>query len=436
MGEGRPDETPSTSLRPPILAGLSVAALFFAGFGGWAATAPLAGAAIAPAVVAPEGSRKTVQHLEGGIVREILVQDGSQVAAGQPLIRLDDTRAEAEHAALLTEWRALVAAEARLLAEQGEAATVTFPAELVALADGDEVVARTLASETDRLLSRRLALSDQQAVLAERVAQAESEIKGLEAEIASARRQLGLIAEEIATVKDLLERGLERKPRLLALERLRAQIDGTIGSNRAAIARAGQVIAEARQQMRSLRSELAERVAGELAETRRSVTTLAEKLRATADRLARTAVTAPVAGTVVDLRIKTAGGVINPGETLMNIVPADADLLLEARIAPVNIDEVHPGQPAQVHLLAYKSRNLPRIDGSLREISADRLEDPHTREPYYLARIVVERRNLPQGIALAAGMPADVMIVTGERTLLNYLMSPITDALRRGLRES
>jgi HlyD family secretion protein len=147
-------------------------------------------------------------------------------------------------------------------------------------------------------------------------------------------------------------------------------------------------------------------------------------------------VTAPVDGTVVDLKIKTSGGVVGPGEPLMDIVPAAAELLLEARVAPVDIDEVHPGLEAQVHLLAYKSRDLPRVRGSVREVSADRLEDPATRQPYYLARVAVDRGSLPAGVVLSAGMPADVMIVTGERTLLDYLTRPITDALRRGLRES
>ena len=170
------DIRPRTSLRPPLLAGTAVVLAFFAGFGGWAATAPLAGAAVAPALVAPEGSRKTVQHLEGGIVRRILVHDGSLVAAGQPLVELDDTRARAEHAALLAEWRAATASEARLLAEQAERTEPAFPAELLDAAREDPALARMLAGEVDRLSTRRASLRDQQAILADRVAQAEAEI--------------------------------------------------------------------------------------------------------------------------------------------------------------------------------------------------------------------------------------------------------------------
>jgi HlyD family secretion protein/epimerase transport system membrane fusion protein len=147
-------------------------------------------------------------------------------------------------------------------------------------------------------------------------------------------------------------------------------------------------------------------------------------------------VTAPVAGTVVALRIKTPGGVVGPGEPILDLVPATAELLLEARVAPVDIDEVHPGLRAQIHLLAYRARSMPRLEGLVREVSADRLEDPATRQPYYLARVAVARAALPAGVSLSAGMPADVLIVTGERTLLDYLVRPLTETLRRGLRES
>ena len=427
---------PSISLRLPLLAGSAVALCFFVGLGGWAATAPLAGAAIASAVVAPDGSRKTVQHLEGGIVHRILVKDGSKVVAGQALIELDTTGSQAEHAALLAQCQALLAAEARLMAEQAGSPMAAFPADLTAAAARDPALARVLASEADHLASRRAALADQLSVLVERSTQGEAEIRGLEAQIASGQRQLELIAEEVEGVRILLAKGLERKPRLLALQRSQAQIEGSVASGRAGIARARQVIAETRQQMRSLTSDHVELVARELGETRKSRAPLEERLRATADRLARTTIIAPVAGTVVDLQVTTPGGVIAAGTPLLDIVPAGAELLLEARVAPNDIDEVHVGLVAQVHLLAYRSQNLPRIEGTVREVSADRLEDATTHQPYYLARIAVGTDALPAGIVLSAGMPADVAIVTAERTMLDYLLRPITDTLRRGLRES
>jgi HlyD family secretion protein len=201
------------------------------------------------------------------------------------------------------------------------------------------------------------------------------------------------------------------------------------------VAGARQAIGEAQQQITALRSERAETVANELATARRDLAQVQQKLAAAADKLARITITAPVAGTVVDLK-KTPGGVVGAGDPLLDLVPQDDTLVLEARVAPMDIDEVHAGLPAQVHLLAYKSRNLPRIEGQVREVSADRLSDPKTGEPYYKARIAVPAAALPKGITLAPGMPAEALIVTAQRTFLSYLTQPLKDAFRRGLRES
>ncbi len=202
------------------------------------------------------------------------------------------------------------------------------------------------------------------------------------------------------------------------------------------MARARQAIGEAQQQITALRSERAERVGNELATTRRELAQAQEKLAAATDKLTRVTILAPAAGTVVDLKLKTPGGVVGAGDPLLDLVPLNDTLVLEARVAPVDIDEVHAGLPAQVHLLAYKSRNLPRIEGLVREVSADRLADAKTGEPYYAARIAVPAEALPQGVSLAPGMPAEALIVTAERTFLSHLVQPLRDALRRGLRES
>ncbi|WP_207481842.1 HlyD family type I secretion periplasmic adaptor subunit [Arenibaculum pallidiluteum] len=427
---------PRVSLRAPVLAGAIVTIAFVGGFGGWAAVAPLAGAAVAPAVVVPEGSRKTVQHLEGGIVRQIHVRDGSMIAAGEVLLTLDDTQARAEHATLMAEANAARAVEARLVAEQNGSAAPRFPETLLEAATGDPVLAGVIAGEADRLSRRRSALADRNAVLEERIMQLREQIRGLEAKIAASGRQLALIELELADVRGLVAKGLERRPRLLALERSQAQIEGSIGADRAEIAQARQGIAEARQQQASLVSEEADKTAAELADVRQHLARLNERLRATADRLARTVVTAPVAGTIVDLQVTTTGGVIEQGAALMAIVPAGAELILEVRVTPSDIDEIHPGLDAQVHLLAYKSRSMPRIKGLVRNVSADRLEDAATRQPYYRAQVAIDPGTLPPDVALAPGMPADVLITTSERTLLDYLLTPLRDSVRKGLRES
>ena len=408
-------DEPRTSLKAPLLAGALAAAAFFGGFGGWAATAPLAGAAVAPAVVVPDGSRKTVQHLEGGIVGRILVKDGDAVAAGQPLVELDPTRSRAEHATLLTEWRALAAAEARLEAEQAGADAVRFPAELER-ARAEPAVARLLAGELDRFASRR----------------------------ARARRPGG-----VAPRPGRPGRGRDRRPPGRDRERpspARADRGGEPGRARAprqglrdeaalpgARARPGRPRRQhghgpGRDRPRPAdrrRVPAADRGAREPARGRRGEGPRRhpppagrgrEKLAAAADKLGRSTVTAPVAGTVVDLRAKTPGGVLDPGAPILDLVPAADALVLEARVAPTDIDEVHAGLEAQVHLLAYRSRAMPRIGGRVLEVSADRLTDPHTQQPYYAARIAIDAATLPADVRLAAGMPADVLIVTGERT--------------------
>ena len=429
-------DTPATSLRLPVLLGAATAFAFFGGLGGWAATAPLAGAAVAPATVVPDGSRRTVQHLEGGIVRRILVRDGDRVVAGQPLVELDPTRSSSEHGTLRARRWGLAAAEARLLAEQAGAGSVDFPEDLLASAEVESAVAAVLDTERERFRSRRAALADKEAVLREKVNQSRAEIGGHEAASRSADRQLALVKEEAGAIAKLLAQGLERKPRLLALKRTAAQLEGAKAESQASIARARQAIAEAEQQIRALSSERAEAAPAELAEARRGLAGVEEQLAAASDRLARTLVLAPVAGTVLSLKAKTPGGVLAPGAAILDLVPADDGLLLEARVRPADIDEVHAGLKAQVHLLAYKSRDMRRIEGEVREVSADRLTDPKTAEAYFTARILVDPADLPAGVRLAPGMPAEALIVTAERTLLSYLLAPVRDALRRGLKES
>lgn len=425
------------TLRPVVIAGIAVIAVFFVGIGGWAATAPLRGAAIAPATVAPEGHRKTIQHLEGGIVREILVREGSTVDAGTVLLRLDDTQARAEAAEIEARWYARRAALGRLQAEQAGAAEPLVDPGLAGSAD--PAAAAALHAEAQQMRMRREALASQIAVLQRRAAKERETIKGLESSIQGYLRQAELIEEEIRTVEDLLKKGLERKPRLLALQRQRVELQRTVATSRSEIARAQEAIAEAEQEITSLREDRAAEIAAELAQTRTEVAELGEKLKALHDRLERKEVRAPQAGTVVDLRVKTLGGVVGPGEPILDLVPANDRLVLEARVTPNDIDEVGVGLTAQVYLLAYRTRHLPRVDGVVEHVSADRLVDPQTHEAYYAARIAVDRDQLATlgtNVVLTPGMPAEALIMTRERTILDYLLAPVTDVLRRGMREA
>jgi HlyD family type I secretion membrane fusion protein len=429
----------AASLGGPLLAATVIILLFFGGLGSWAVLAPLARAAVAPAVVAPENYRKTVQHLEGGIVQEIMVRDGSKVEAGDLLLRLDDTQIRAAHAAARSRLAALQAREARLTAEQNGTADIRFPDELLALAAESPEIARLVGAERAALAARRQALADQVAMLKGRLAQSQANLKAYKAGTASLATQLRLIDEEIGTVKDLVDRGLDRKPRLLGLQRARADLEGELATTAGSIASTQELIGAVSAELASVTSRYTEEVATGLAEARAEATEFAARARSARDQLQRTVIHAPVAGTVVQLRQHTLGGVIKAGDPILDILPRDEPLVIEARVSPADIDVVHPGLPADIHLLAYSSRHMPRIRGEVRKVSADRLTDPNTDQPYYAVQIVIDPAALqaaaPQ-VELSAGMPAEALILTGERTLLDYLLEPIRFTFRRALRET
>lgn len=424
-------------VRGPILAGAVICLAFFGGLTAWSALAPLASSAMGPGVVSPDGSRRTVQHLEGGIVERILVQDGSLVETGDPLIILEDKAARAAHELALVQTRQFMAVEARLLAERAGETEPRFPAELLDHAAEPEV-AVLLRTQLQLMQQRQSALQQRRTLLQQKITQITEEIAGLNAQITSQTRQLALIAEETKGVMQLVEKGLERKPRLLALQRQQAEIAGMKATNQSSIARAYQAIAEAEQQIITLEAERQEEISKELAQVTTELASARERLGAAADVLRRTVITAPVSGTVVQLKARTVGGVVTAGQPILDIVPRDDELLIDARIAPTDIDVVHPGLTAQVVLSAYKQRNLPRIDGRVRSVSADRIVDPQTNTPYYLVRIEVDRDQLAKigpNIVLTPGMPAEAMVMTGTRTAWQYLTQPFVDSLRRSMRE-
>jgi HlyD family secretion protein len=272
-----------------------------------------------------------------------------------------------------------------------------------------------------------------------KVAQARADLASYEGSLTSVDRQIELIDEEIATVEDLLRKGLDRKPRLLALQRARADLDGQRNTAVNSALGTRELIGATQSERAALISSRAEEVATGLAESLSAANRLRAEVKAAGDRLERTRVRAPVAGEVVDLKLRTIGGVINPGEPLLDLVPRDQPLVIEARISPKDIDVVHPGLKADVHLTAFHMRNLTRVQGEVVQVSADRLTDPKTGEPYYTAQIYVDmaevQKNSPE-LKLSPGMPAEAMIITGERTTFEYLIEPIRNSFRRSLRET
>ena len=427
----------SKAIRGPKLIGYAAIVLFFGGFGTWATIASLASAAIAPGLVSPDGNRKTVEHLEGGIIREIRVREGDHVKAGQVLSVLEDVRARAEFEELQERFVHLISIEARLLAELAEADSIAQPAQLD---DYDAEIFRPALSAQQRLFeSRRATLKGRELILGQRILQLEAEIGGLQEVVAASNEQLELIAQEIEGQEALYEKGLSRLPKLLALKRAQAGVRAERATSRASIARIEQSIGETRLQLLTMWEERREKVAEELSQVRTELAAVRSQLPVRKDVLNRTIVTAPLGGIVMNVQVTTATGVVQPGEPLLDLVPDDAHLVIDAYVKPTDMDMVHTGQEARVLFTAYGQRNLPQIFGKLRSISADRMIDEHTGEPYFLAKVEVdplELERIAPDIELSPGMPADVMILTGERTILDYLIRPFTESLTKSFREN
>jgi HlyD family secretion protein/epimerase transport system membrane fusion protein len=425
------------ALRWPLRVGLLVLAFFVLAFIGWGAFVPLAGGAIAPGMISPDGDRKVVQHLEGGIIAQLLVRDGDVVAAGQPLVLLESVQPKASHDMLKSQQWTLLATQARLLAEQAGHSDVEFQPELL---DTTEERLQAVVEGQRRLFRDRLAThTARKGVLGQRIEQLNEQVKGLQAQVDSSNAQLAFIAEELVGKLSLLQRNIVTKPEVLRLQRAVAELEGRRGEYLGAIARAQQQIGETRLQILTTDAERTDQVTTGLEQLRVELATVTEKLNSSVDILKRTVIVAPIAGVVLNMRFKTNGGVLKPAEPILDIVPADDTLLIDARVSPTDIDVVRVGLPAKVQLTAYSGRSMPRVNGVVRTVSADRVFDEASRQTYYRARVHVDREEIRQShsnIELIPGMPAEVLIVTGERTMVDYIFQPFLDALWRSFRET
>ena len=428
-------QTPLPRMRKLAVIGSALIGVFVFGFGIWAIFAPLESAAIANGSVVSESSRKTIQHLEGGIIAQILVHDGDVVQAGQTLLRLDDTKARTSLAALQGQLWDARAREARLIAERDGAASIAFPTDMTA--NSGPGAAAALAGQQQIFSTRHSLQQSKAAAIRERINQVNEEINGHKAEVVALEQRMALLKQEIAGVMELVSKGLERRPRLLSLQRDLAEMEGKRGDTMAQIAKAKQVIAESEVDILSLQNDKQKDVADDLRETQKKITELREQVRQAADVLARIEVKAPEAGTVTDLRVHTPGGVINPGEALLDLVPQADRLVVEARVRPEDIDRVHEGLPAQVRLMPYKQRRTPPLDATVTYVSADLLTDKRTNENYYAARLRLDEKELASlvDVKMVPGMPSEAMIKTGETTAALYALSPILDSFHRAFRE-
>lgn len=428
---------PVTDARPVILFGLLLMALLLGGLGTWAATAPLDSAIVAPGTVIVESNRKTIQHLEGGIVEAIMVDEGQAVQAGDVLVHLDRTRTAAVQALTRRKLDEALALRARLDAEQRGLDDITFPDELLRRAEDQPTVRAILDGQRQQFIERRRSVEGQIDILEKRINQLEDEIAGMAAKLDAQSRQRAIFEEELVGLRELFEKGYYPRSRVLALEREVAELDGAIGTTRASIARAEKSIGEAELRIIQTRQEFREKVLDADTTVQNTIEELREQLVVARDSLDRGTVRAPLDGTVQNLQVHTTGGVIRPGEVIMELVPRDDRLVIEARVSPTDIDMVRPNMEAEVRLTALNLRRTPIILGRVASISPDRIVDTETEDVYFRAEIVVPDSELEklEDRTLSPGMPADVIVKTGERTVIDYLIKPLTDYFAAAMTE-
>lgn len=435
----RADVQLPTSSRKIILLGLVFVAIFFGGLGTWIATAEIEGAVIAPGEVIVESYRKLVQHLDGGIVQEILVREGDLVQKGQVLIRLDGERVRASRDLYRGQMDVLLAREARLVAEKEKTGRIRWPEELLARRDVPEV-AESMKTEEEVFFSRRASMESQQNLYRAQIVQLQSQIRGNENQLRSIESTIASLEEEIAAKRPLLEGRYLDRSHIMELERALNSHRARRDELESAVTLAGERIEELELKIADLETRYVDEAVSRLAETRQAIMDLRERLRPAEDACRRLEITAPEAGVVVNLNVRTEGGVIQGGQPLMEIVPRNSGLIVSAMVAPDKIDDVEVGQRASVALSAFAMRYTPKVDGTVTYVSADRVvpQSPYI-PPHYLAYVALDVESLDRAIEditrLTPGMPAEVYIQTEARTVLDYILTPITESMNRALRE-
>ena len=429
--------------RREIMAGWIIAAGFFVLFLGWAAFARLDQAAYATGEVTVEGHRQSVQHKEGGIISALNVKEGQKVNEGDVLIALAGTEARAQEAALAAQVYGLKAEQARLRAEQFSAARVTWPAEFATL-KGDDLVAAENAQKVQQTQfeTRAAALLSQKRVLAQKASELKQQVAGYQRQVEATEKQNKLIGEELSLTQGLAAQGYAPQTRVRSLQRNQAELEGQHGQYTAGIAQAQEQVGETQLQALQLDKQHADDVATRLRDVEFQLNDAEPKLRAAQDALAREQVRAPASGLVVGLSVFTVGGVIAPGQKLMDIVPGAAGLVIEARVNPNDADDIRTGQEVEVKFPSLHDRTLPVLKGTLTKVSADSFADEKTGQRYFTAEATVpeatlERLKLAENgqFQLKPGLPAQVLIPLRKRTALQYLIQPLTDSIWRSFRE-
>ena len=432
-----------------MVLGFSGVGVLVVGLLGWSAFASISGAVIAGGLVRAESGNHVVEHVDGGTVSDVLVGDGDRVAEGDVLLRFSDERLRSEQAILEAQYAELAARRNRLEAEFLGAEAIVWDAELRSLATADPQVRAILDGHVRLFRAREAARAGEVAQLRERIGQAREEIVGLEAQGASLRNQAGLIGRELAAHRSLFDKGLTRLDQLMAIERAAENVQGRTGAVAASIARARGRIAELEIQILQIDARRIEEAEATARDVQARENQVRERLASVRSSLGRMEVRAPVSGEVFGLAVLAAQEVVRPGETILQIVPADAGLVVTARLSPIDVDQVYPGQEAVLRFSAFPARETPEFDGRVVRVSPDAVRDEESGLSWYeveLALVAPDGGSTGAGdgsapdrlfghLVLTPGMPVEAHIRTEERSVMSYLVKPVTDFFYRSLRE-
>ncbi len=401
-----------------------------------AAFARIDSAVVAPGAISIEANRKTVQHLEGGIVSEILVRDGDLVKQGDVILRLDPTRSAASEELYRKQQAIALALESRLQAQMNLRESLVYPPEVNALAD-DPMVRSAKLDNQRQFDSRRSTYLSATSVIESQIEQARKDMKQAQSDKQTAEQQLASIAKELPPLRRLLAQGLVPLPRVLTLERQEQQLQGASAKADIDLSRSRERVGEIETKQKQLRQEYSQEAASAIPDVRKTLSDVSQQLILARDTLKRIDIVAPVSGQVQQLRIFTIGGVVKPGDPVVDVVPASAKLVVRARVSPVDIDRLRPGLPVEVRMPQFQRFQSEIMRGEVRSISRDTLLDEVNRQPYYAMEIEADRASLPTEISekLVAGMTTEVIVPTGERTVLQFLFSPMFNRLAAALRE-
>lgn len=431
-----PDEfEPKASLRRPAIVGVAAIVVGFGGFLLWAYTANVDSAAIAYGSVVVDSRTKTITHLEGGILKSLLVAEGDKVTEGQPLIALDDTRAASDVAAFMGARAGLLAKLARLRAEQGGETDIAFPAELTG--DASAIAASVLADERRLFTQRQAIYEGRLAATQKQIEQAAAQANAYAAQSEAAEKQRELVSGQLENIRTLVEKGVAPAREASELETQLSQIIGDAGQYAAEKARAEQERAEAEVALLSVEMEWQGDIAAEIQDTQLKLNEIEQRLAVATDVLNRLVIRAPQAGTVLNIKLRTPGSAVAAGEPLLDIAPDDDPMVVEARLRPIDIDAVHVGAPVAVRLTAYNLRTHPPLDGSMTYIAADQTEDIQRGIYYYTVRAAIDPGSLAAhpSMKLYPGMPAELVVKIEPRRAIEYILDPLTQTFYRAFRE-